>query len=59
MQPVTYQELFDVAMIWADSALRLSERDLRVMERLLRAQNRAYGIAPSSSDGAKVVPLIS
>ena len=60
VQPVTYQELFDVAMIWADSALHLSERDLRVMERLLRAQNRAYGPALSpSDDGAKIVPLIS
>jgi DSF synthase len=59
VQPVSYQELFDVAMIWADSALHLGERDLRVMERLLRAQNRAYGLAPSPSDAAKVVPLIS
>ena len=59
VQPVTYQELFDVAMIWADSALHLKERDLRVMERLLRAQNRAYGLAASPADGAKIVPLIS
>jgi DSF synthase len=59
VQPVTYQELFDVAMIWADSALHLSERDLRVMERLLRAQNRAYGLVPSPPERSKIVPLIS
>jgi DSF synthase len=59
VQPVSYQELFDVAMIWADSALHLGERDLRVMERLLRAQNRAYGLVSTPSDGAKIVPLIS
>ena len=58
VQPISYQELFDVAMIWADSALRLTERDLRVMERLLRAQNRAYS-AVAEPAGAKIVPLIS
>ena len=58
VQPITYQELFDVAMIWADAALRLTERDLRVMERLLRAQTRAYSPAAEPA-GAKIVPLIS
>lgn len=40
VQPVDREELINVVSIWADAALRLSERDLRMMERLVRAQNR-------------------
>lgn len=39
--PVSYEELMRVVDIWADAALRLTERDLRMMERLVRAQNRS------------------
>ena len=39
--PVTEQELIRVVEIWADTALKLQERDLKVMERLIRAQARA------------------
>lgn len=38
--PVSHEELEDIARIWVDTALRLSARDLRVMERLARAQDR-------------------
>jgi DSF synthase len=38
--PVTHEELSEVAAIWAEAALQLGERDLRVIERLLRAQTR-------------------
>ena len=37
--PVSYQELVDIATVWADSALQLTSRDLRMMERLVRRQN--------------------
>jgi DSF synthase len=40
VSPIEYSELLDIALIWAETALRLSDRDLRVMERLVRAQNR-------------------
>jgi DSF synthase len=40
IEPVTYDELMRVAAIWAEAALRLTERDLKMMERLVRAQNR-------------------
>lgn len=40
VEPVTYDELMRVVGIWADAALRLSDRDLRLMERLVRAQDR-------------------
>jgi DSF synthase len=39
--PVTRDELMRVVRVWADTALNLSERDLRMMERLIRAQLRS------------------
>ena len=38
--PLSYDELSRVVTVWVDAALRLSERDMRMMERLVRAQNR-------------------
>jgi DSF synthase len=38
--PISRNELMRVVHIWADAALRLTERDLRMMDRLVRAQNR-------------------
>ena len=37
--PVTYQELSDVTKIWVDAALRLRDKDLRMMERLVKRQS--------------------
>ncbi len=39
INPLTLEELYDIVDIWADAALRLDERNLKVMERLVRAQN--------------------
>ena len=39
VNPLTHQELNDIVEIWVDAALRLDERNLKVMERLVRAQN--------------------
>lgn len=36
---VSYQELLDIAHVWTDAALQLSEKDLRMMSRLVRRQN--------------------
>jgi len=36
---VSYQELVDIANIWADAALELTEKDLRMMDRLIKRQN--------------------
>jgi len=36
---ISYKELEDVAAVWADAALQLSSKDLRMMERLVRRQN--------------------
>ena len=55
VEAVTHDELMRVVAIWADAALRLSERDLRVMERLVRAQSRSAGSADNPI--ATVTPL--
>lgn len=43
VNPLTVQELYDIVDIWVDAALRLDERNLKVMERLVRAQNQKVG----------------
>jgi DSF synthase len=40
LAPLAFQELEDVVMIWVDAAMRLTERDLRTMEKLVAAQRR-------------------
>ncbi|GIX21723.1 MAG: enoyl-CoA hydratase [Gammaproteobacteria bacterium] len=40
-QPVTWEELRDIVEIWVEAALKLTDRDLRMMERLVGRQSRA------------------
>lgn len=40
VMPVTLDELNRIVEIWADTALKLREKDLKLMERLVRAQTR-------------------
>lgn len=40
VNPMPLDELDDVVRMWADCALKLSDRDLRLMQRLVAAQNR-------------------
>jgi DSF synthase len=44
VDPITRDELMRVVEIWVDAALRLEERDLKMMERLIRAQTRVNDI---------------
>ena len=39
VNPLTLEELYDIVDIWADAALRLEPRNLKIMDRLVRAQN--------------------
>jgi DSF synthase len=39
-QPITYDELMNITKIWVEAALRLDERDLKLMNRLVRAQRK-------------------
>jgi DSF synthase len=47
-EAVTREELLHVTAVWVDAAMHLSERDLRMMDRLVRAQERS-GITPLMS----------
>ncbi len=51
MSPLNYDELVEVVEIWVDTAMEISSRDLRIMERLVQGQNRLFGqpkLAPVS-----------
>ena len=45
INPIRYEELRDITLMWVDAALRLEEKELRIMERLVRAQDRLSGAA--------------
>lgn len=47
--PITYEALTTIVDQWTEAALQLTDRDLRLMERLARAQVRKVG---GSSEGA-------
>ena len=40
INPVTYDELEKITQIWVDAAMRLNDRDLKIMDRLVRSQDR-------------------
>ena len=48
-KPVSLEELLAVTTEWVDAAMRLSERGLHTMERLIRAQQRRADSPPASA----------
>lgn len=40
VNPITYDDLWEVCSYWVDIAMQISDRDLRLMDRLVKAQNR-------------------
>jgi DSF synthase len=58
--PITYEGLMEIVEQWTESALSLTDRDLRLMERLARAQARkAGGAAEGAVDEIKRIELDS
>ena len=51
VNPVTYEELENITQIWVDAALRLNERDLKIMDRLVRSQNKVGNTQRASHVG--------
>ncbi len=45
--PLTYQELIDITTVWVDAALNLNEKDLKVMDRFIRSQEKLF-VSPQS-----------
>jgi DSF synthase len=54
VQPVLYSELKNIVDVWVNAALNLNTRDLRMMARLVQAQNR---IAMASAEESYVEGL--
>jgi len=52
IHPVTREELDGIVDLWVDAALRLSERDLKMMHRLVRAQQRRMEAGSAAAAGA-------
>lgn len=53
--PVTQQELMDITTVWVDAALKLNEKDLKVMDRFVRSQEKLFlqpQVLPSMSTAA-------
>ncbi|WP_457670052.1 crotonase/enoyl-CoA hydratase family protein [Thiolapillus sp.] len=42
--PLTHDELKRIVLLWVDSAMALPERDLKMMERLVKAQAKKMGV---------------
>jgi DSF synthase len=45
-QPISLSEMRGIVEVWVDAALRLETRDLRMMARLVRAQDKLSTITP-------------
>lgn len=48
VNPITRAELDAIAELWVDAALRLEERDIKMMNWLVRGQQRRMGVEESS-----------
>jgi DSF synthase len=45
-QPVSHDEMKSIVGVWVDAAMRLENRDLRMMARLVRAQDKLSSLSP-------------
>jgi DSF synthase len=60
VHPVTREEMDGIVDLWVDAALRLGERDLRMMNRLTRAQTRrieSWHTAEAAPQQCELEPL--
>lgn len=42
VNPITYDELKDITMMWVDAALKLSDREFSIMDRFIYGQEKLY-----------------
>ena len=57
--PVTYQELLDITSIWVDAALKLNDKDLKVMDRFIRSQQKHYVASAKMQHSVEAVQQMS
>lgn len=50
ISPLAHEELLDIVDLWVETALQMSKRDLRVMRRIVAAQNRRQANITVASD---------
>ena len=55
VNPVTLEELLDIGEIWVEAAMSLTTRELKVMERLIRSQDRmAKSLLNTAKDDIRI-----
>ncbi|MFW5432071.1 MAG: crotonase/enoyl-CoA hydratase family protein [Methylophilaceae bacterium] len=59
VHPITEEELIDITMIWLEAALKLTERDFKMMARFVRSQEKMYlpAVAETTEAMTNVVAL--
>jgi len=57
LDPITHDELARIVKVWIDTAMKLEERDLKMMERLVRAQQRNAGDAIADGPATPLAPV--
>lgn len=55
--PITHDELIQITELWAECSVRIEDRDLRHMERLIRAQRRLVASGRGDRDASSKHPL--
>lgn len=48
--PISYDELMHIGDIWVDAAMQLTERDLRIMERIAKTQEKLAVLRPMAEE---------
>ena len=56
--PVTYHELIDITKIWVDAAFRLTNNDLKVMDRFVRSQKKHFNTHSRNLNPGTEMPSI-
>lgn len=59
VHPITYDELMDISKIWVDTALKLGERELSIMDRFIFSQEKQYLNAVSPQAEATTDNVVS
>ena len=54
VEPILREELDRVVGIWVDAAMKLTPRDLKMMDRLVRAQQRNADVAVAADQGGEL-----
>ena len=57
--PITYTELSGIIEVWVDAALRLGEKELKMMGRLVRSQLRQQQLVEGAKHDCNLTPLVA